>query len=169
MGMLYARASSAESIEAQIVLLDKYICGNEEIEDPAGCKLGVQTWWPQIAALLFNDGAAPFVCNGLNGECELPNFKAWDCDTCKADVAAVSQLYQTEESVGFIVDFLAGDDFCGAQGLDEATVEVCADIISRFMPAAIGTLFGYLEAVAQDACAQVFDGICEPMNKNFWL
>ncbi len=168
MGMLYAHATTEESVQGQIGLLDKIICGDASVEDPAGCKLGFETWWPQINSLIFNDRAGAFVCHGLNGECQLPNFRAWNCQTCKTDVKAVAELYMEQRTHHMIVEFLSGEMFCGAQGLDEAGVHVCQDVVRKVIPHAIDVIFKHLEGNLGHACHQIYDGVCEH-NPNFWL
>ena len=58
-----------DGIKKEIEILDKKVC--PDTEDPAGCKAGVETWWPYIAPIIFNTEAAKYVCAGLSeGACE---------------------------------------------------------------------------------------------------
>lgn len=65
---------SGDALPKIIELLDKEVCA--KAEDPKGCKVGVETWWPTIAKILYNDEAAKIVCKGLSeGKCEAFNLK----------------------------------------------------------------------------------------------
>lgn len=43
----------------------------DTLPDPKGCMKGVSSWWPKIAATLFNDRTAEATCLGLSeGKCK---------------------------------------------------------------------------------------------------
>ena len=40
-----------------------------QMPEPAGCTVGVLTWWRQIAPLIFSEDATYKICKSLNSEC----------------------------------------------------------------------------------------------------
>jgi hypothetical protein len=61
------------SLDSIIQLFDREICQKEE--HPGACVEGVNTWWPVIAKIIYNDAAARKVCTALSqGECEAQKY-----------------------------------------------------------------------------------------------
>ena len=44
-----------------------------QMPEPAGCMVGVLSWWEKIAKIIFSDLAAGYVCYGMNQECDVPS------------------------------------------------------------------------------------------------
>ena len=88
--------------------------------------------------------------------------KAWDCDTCIADVDATAHAYATMEGTNAVVNALQNESFCmsGEMELDEAQVATCQAIIGEFMPRALRVIGGACHAMAKDICHAWYDGIC---------
>lgn len=157
MNKFYERANTAESIAAQIQILNEGVCPNAP--EPEACKLGVTTWWGAIVPIIFNEEAAHLVCHALSDECH--DLKAWDCDTCLADIAAVTGIYKSEEAAAKVIEVLQGPAFCASMDLDADGLAYCNGVIEQFMPYALQGLFTFVEQNAQLYCAEVFDGICD--------
>merc|ERR1711936_933918 len=89
-------------------MFDQEICRHEH--HPAECVEAVNTWWPVIAKLIYNEEAARKVCAALS-----------------------------EEGVQAIVLFLEGEAFCKSEelGLDEHELHMCYHNIKHFMPQAL--------------------------------
>lgn len=156
--------NTADSLQGQMDVIDQYVCQNEETPDPAGCKLGVETWWPAIVEIIFSERASPAVCHAINNECQRPEHfvkAGWDCEACKLDLKIVAELYKSPEANQRIVEVLKGPAFCGSMELDEDGLAFCNGVVEEFVPVAIATLFTYLEYNLQGACHLVYDGICE--------
>merc|ERR1712242_543475 len=96
---------------------------------------------------------------------QLVNYflRSWDCDTCKADVGAVADVYV--KATDWIVKHLEGEGFCADPdlGLEGEQLEYCKTVIKGFMPPALKTIMGKLKADANNVCAGVYEGICSPM------
>ena len=73
MGGLFKQWTSPESISYQQNFLIEETC--PQMPEPAGCSVGVLSWWEMIAKIIFSDGAAYFVCKGINSECDLPSTR----------------------------------------------------------------------------------------------
>ena len=59
-----------EGINKELDILKSDVC--PEAEDPNGCEVGIRTWWPSVARVLWQAGSESYVCNGLtNGTCEI--------------------------------------------------------------------------------------------------
>ena len=68
-GILFAWAST-DDVPSQINLLNEQVCAFAP--DPVGCQVGVETWWPTIASIIFSPEAAKKVCSGISGGVCLP-------------------------------------------------------------------------------------------------
>ena len=152
-----------ENMQNSIGFLNENVC--VAAPDPEGCKKGVETWWPKIQPLIFNDEASKYVCRELNNDCEI--VKNWDCNTCINDAVAVAKVYQRADVLDRHVEYLSGEMFCQGMDLEEELVVTCQGIIELFIPIALRGLFMSLEADANNACAAVFE-VCEPQTK-FWI
>ena len=65
---------SGDAVDKIIQLLSSEVCS--QAEDEAGCILGVETWWPTLASILYNDETTKYVCEGLSGGmCEVFKLK----------------------------------------------------------------------------------------------
>lgn len=89
-------------------------------------------------------------------------FRAWDCETCKADVAATGGAFASMEGTNAVVDALKGEVFCQSADLSlaEDQVATCQTIIERFMPAALQTIGAACNEYAEIICKEWYDGIC---------
>ena len=160
--------ASEESVAEQIQYIIDVGCPN--LDDPAGCAVGVETWWARMAAAVYTDSSAAWTCNALESSCELPSFiqKAWDCETCVADVQAVSAVGQSPETGAVIVATLQGPAFCQAEdlALDAAQVEACQGYVSR-ADLAFNLIFAAVGDLARSVvCVDLYQ-ICEPEKKLF--
>ncbi len=163
MNMFFAQLNKPEITQSTIVFLTERICTEENVDDPEGCALGVETWWPRISHTIWSEGAAPYVCQGLNNECEVfstRSVKEWGCEACQADVASVAQLYMSSEAQAKIVEFLQGETFCGGLGLEEAEVAFCQEAIGGFMPPALTILFESLVGDEDSICTYIYQLPC---------
>ena len=70
---LFRAWTSPEAISYEQELLIEATC--PQMPEPAGCSVGVLSWWERIAKIIFSDGAAYFVCKGINSECDLPSTR----------------------------------------------------------------------------------------------
>ena len=59
------RFLSGDDVPAQIELLNAQVCSMAP--DVAGCEVGVETWWPTIASIIFSQDAARIACAQLSG------------------------------------------------------------------------------------------------------
>ena len=50
----------------------RYVC--QQMPDRDGCQIGVETWWSQIAHLIFSNDAAQKICKGMNSECTISKY-----------------------------------------------------------------------------------------------
>ncbi len=143
MSIWFADFAKQQSIDSQVYWLSGKLCDSDLVDDPRGCKLGVTTWWPKIAGIIWSEGATPYVCEGLNDECQVFSSMAreWGCEACQADVENVVHLFMSSEAQHKIVDLLQGEAFCGSLGLEEAEMAICQDAILRYMPPALNVLF----------------------------
>lgn len=174
MNIFNAWMNSAESLQGQLDILDQYVCQDENTPDPAGCKLGAETWWPAIVEVIFSDEHSPIVCHAINNECRRPHPKlftkadVWDCTACELDLKIVAELFKKPETENSIVGHLKGPAFCGSLDVDNEGLAFCHGAIERFVPAALKTLFTYLEYNLQGACHTIYDGIC-PAPESMWF
>ena len=61
------------SLDSIISLFDHEICRHEN--HPGACVEAVNTWWPVIAKIIYNDAAARKVCTALSqGACEAQKY-----------------------------------------------------------------------------------------------
>ena len=51
--------------------LIEYTC--PQMPEPAGCSVGVLSWWEQIGNIIFSEGATFYICSGINNDCSLPS------------------------------------------------------------------------------------------------
>ena len=61
---------SPEAIEMEIQGLG-HLCEDPNVEDQEACLAGIATWWPMLAEIIYADPIVPYICNGINNECEL--------------------------------------------------------------------------------------------------
>ena len=87
--------------------------------------------------------------------------KAWDCDTCVADVQALSAVGQSEEAGAAIVATLQGPAFCQAEdlALDADQVAACQGYVEK-SDLAFGLIFQVVGDLARDICTDLYQ-ICE--------
>ena len=163
-----------------------------QMPEPAGCTVGVLSWWEKIAKIIFSELAAGYVCYGMNQECDVPtpryvisnpcvhcpsiypsinatnnlNHRAFDCDICKADAKAYLDYMAQEKQADDIVFGLSSFPFCEDPnlGLNEEQVEACKSFIAAFMPAALKTLFVDFPPTPEGLCQHYF-GQC---TKRVW-
>ena len=62
--------NTPESLTKQEQLLIDEGCPN--LQDPAGCTVGVLTWWRQMAAVVYTADAAAYTCKALEPSCNGP-------------------------------------------------------------------------------------------------
>ena len=85
--------------------------------------------------------------------------KQWDCETCQADLAAISEGSNCEHNIGKLLDILAGEALCQNPSLvasDEQS-EMCYGFAKNFVPAAIKYLTGKMVEYSEEYCFNVFD------------
>ena len=70
-GILFSHLATEPA--GQIELLNDNVC--PEAPDVEGCKVGVETWWPIIAGIIFSPEAAAYTCRELSGGACLPVFR----------------------------------------------------------------------------------------------
>merc|ERR1712141_279487 len=151
---------SGGSLDSIIGLMDYEICRHED--HPQQCIEMVNTWWPVISKLIYNDEAARKVCVALSeGACE--EFRAWDCHSCEGFVGAVAHLYGSDEGVEAIVVYLEGEAFCKSEelGLDEDQMHMSYRNIIHFMPQALHVVGHAMHEQSCHICRDWFHGICQ--------
>ena len=67
---LFRAWTSPEAISYEQEFLIEATC--PQMPEPAGCSVGVLSWWEKIAKLIWSDEATYFVCNSINSACDLP-------------------------------------------------------------------------------------------------
>ena len=87
--------------------------------------------------------------------------KAWDCDTCIADVQAMASVGMGPEASNAIQAVIQGPAFCEAEDLDltEEQVATCKQF-TEGIGNAFGIIFNYVGQLAPEICVEVY-GICE--------
>ena len=88
--------------------------------------------------------------------------KAWDCDTCIADVEAMANVGMGPEASNAIQAVIQGPAFCEAEDLDltEEQVATCKQF-TEGIGNAFGIIFNYVGQLAPEICAELYE-ICEP-------
>ena len=88
--------------------------------------------------------------------------KAWDCDTCIADVEAMANVGMGPEASNAIQAVIQGPAFCESEdlGLTDEQVGTCKQFTDG-IGGAFGLIFNYVEQLAPEICAGLY-GICEP-------
>ena len=91
-----------------------------------------------MAQVVYTPASAAAVCHGLEPACQGPHpptpppiNKAWDCDTCVADVQATANLIDSKEAGEALAHHLEGPAFCKSEdlGLDAEQVLVCDEYV----------------------------------------
>ena len=155
--------NTPESLTKQEQLLIDEGCPN--LDDPAGCAVGVLNWWRLMAGVIYS-GSGAYVCQALEPACELPSVhdtKVWDCETCKADVVAMCQVFQSEGAAEGITLGLSGPLFCESPelNLNAEQLQVCQDFVTATAAAGFGLVFKTLEGLPTEVCDNVY-GQCTP-------
>ena len=71
-GVIFSHLNGG-SLDSIISLFDQEICRHEN--HPGACIELVNTWWPVIAKIIYNEGAARKVCAALSeGACEAKRY-----------------------------------------------------------------------------------------------
>merc|ERR1712062_209194 len=157
-GIIYSHLNGG-SLDSIINLFDQEICRHEN--HPGDCVELVNTWWPVIAKIIYNEGAARKVCAALSeGACEAK--RDWNCDACVGFVGSVAHVYGSDEGVEAIVLALEGEAFCKNEelGLDEDQMHMCFRQIKHFMPQALHVVGRAMHENARHICRDWFHGIC---------
>ena len=71
---LFRAWTSPEAISYEQEFLIEATC--PQMPEPAGCSVGVLSWWDKIAKLIWSDEATYFVCNSINTACDLPGTRS---------------------------------------------------------------------------------------------
>merc|ERR1712008_71605 len=115
--LMWGHLREDKIIEIESNVLIESVCAN--LADPAGCAVGVKTWWPILAQIIYSDATVPYVCQGISeGQCEAPtlfNTKAvptFHCETCRADVTRAANAYNHANAVERWITALEGEAFC---------------------------------------------------------
>ena len=62
-----------ENIEIETNVLIESLC--PLYIDPVGCAVGIETWWPALAQIIYSDTTVPYVCQGISeGQCGAPSL-----------------------------------------------------------------------------------------------
>merc|ERR1712226_35529 len=157
-GIIFSHLNGG-SLDSIISLFDHEVCRHEH--HPGACVELVNTWWPVIAKIIYNDAAARKVCTALSqGECEAQ--KAWDCDACVGFVGAVAHVYGSDEGVNAITLALEGESFCKSEemALDEEAMHKCIREVKHFMPKALNVVGHAMHEQSHHICRDWFHGIC---------
>ena len=67
---MWGKLRSPEVVPLEIQALSR-ICEDPSVEDLAGCLAGVATWWPFLSQIIYSEQTVPYICQGLNNECEI--------------------------------------------------------------------------------------------------
>ena len=86
--------------------------------------------------------------------------KAWDCDTCIADVQAMANVGMGPEASNAIQAVIQGPAFCEGMELTEEQVATCKQF-TEGIGGAFGIIFKYVGQLAPEICAELYE-ICEP-------
>ena len=155
---IFNEFASYEGIQDSISWLQGTVCSS--YEDVQGCKVGIETWWSQIARKLFVEQTAQNVCLAIDETCEFS--KTWDCDTCVKEMTAFSNTISSESFTKDLANGFAGPYFCQSPdlALEESQIEACQNYVIDFLPKALNAIF-YVpaEEIVQGTCSYYFD-IC---------
>lgn len=121
-----------------------------------------------MAQVVYTPASAAAVCHGLEPACQGPHpptpppiNKAWDCDTCVADVQATANLIDSKEAGEALAHHLEGPAFCKSDdlGLDDEQVLVCDEYVKTGAVKGFQYIFKLVGQHAHRACHDVY-GIC---------
>ena len=101
---IFNAAITDEAIAEEINILELTCVDFEDFE---GCHTGIATWWPMIARKIFVEKGAEYICRAIDPTCDY-FLKTWDCDACKQDVFAVTQVLTSEAAAAELVKKLSG-------------------------------------------------------------
>lgn len=94
-------------------------------------------------------------------ETKFSHRKTWDCDTCIADVQALSRIGQSDQAGQNIVSVLQGPAFCQDPDLALTPDQVTkCQMYVKPVDAAFGVVFKMVGDQAKDFCADVYQ-ICQ--------
>ena len=90
------------------------------------------------------------------------NYRAWNCDTCVADLMAFNAYMRSNQAAQSIVEILQGPLFCEdpALSLSEEQKSTCKDLMASFMPLALKVLFDDDPSGNKESCNHYFGGTC---------
>ena len=94
----------------QFIILEEINLGKvcDTLDDPKGCKTGVQKWWPQISNIIFTDAAADPICKQLSACYAFKYSSTWNCDACQKDVKAVAAIAMSKDASQLAIESLNG-------------------------------------------------------------
>lgn len=116
-----------------------------------GCQLGVIRYWSKIAKVLYQ---TPEFVEDICGELSCNVAKEWNCEVCRSDLRAVSEVVNGETLVRKAIEKLETESFCN----DDDT---CKEYIRAFVPKAIATLSEHLKFNTIGVCKDVFQINCD--------
>ena len=121
--------------------------------------------WARMAQVVYTPGSAAAICHGLEPACHGPHppfSKAWDCDTCVADLQATGKLVDSKEAGEALAKHLEGPAFCKSEdlGLDAEQIKVCDEYVKTGAVKGFQYVFKLVGEHARRACHEVY-GICE--------
>ena len=93
---------------------------------------------------------------------------AWDCDTCKADVVAVAEVWNSEAAAVGITDGLSGPGFCESPdfGFNDEQLAVCKTFVEAAAAAGFQLVFRAVAQYNVEFCTELY-GVCQAENKLF--
>merc|ERR1711936_1548776 len=158
-GKLFSHLGSTWT-DHTISLFDKELC-HHWIWDSLPCIEAMNTWWPYIAKIIYDESNSQYVCFDLSyGVCEITKV-TWDCDHCKSFITSVGHAYIASEAE--IIEALQGLTFCENPllDLDEEGMEFCKKSIEWFIPRALYIVDHDLHREAHHMCRDWYHGICQ--------
>ena len=92
----------------------------------------------------------------------LSSRKAWDCDTCVADVKVVSTLMTSDDAMKGLATYLEGPAFCKAEdlGLTGEQMDICDTYVEAGAVKGFQYIFQLVGEYAKDICTDNYQ-ICE--------
>ena len=179
---MFGALRSEENLMEEVKYIIKETCSKES--DPNECTMLVKQYWPIVAKALFVAQNSKYVCEGLDPACSsfphtlrwefqchiLFSFNIsnlifsnsqglWNCDKCKADVAAVGTLLVSDDAANFAVDRLQGIDFCQDPGfgLKGDDIKTCQMYVGKYIPPIMKHLFNGMGDGAEMICAKLYN------------
>merc|ERR1711887_201413 len=142
-GKMQEHLMGEDSVDEQVEMLVANGCSQDA--DPAQCEAYAREYWPKIAQSAFGTFLeAKSICQQL-GVCDARNVRDTTCDECK------------QSMTGKVIEYLVGDNFCGATDHPET----CMEVVKKQIPLALPLLGQLLVETSEEHCCMFsLSGAC---------